>query len=293
MELGTADCAVEVNQPRRPARTSRKVAFEPTSSVTAPIQPTMENDQSQTALASQNGTVKEPNQLHLNQAMNSDASQAIRRPSKSERSGWLKRRDFDSAVADEDDEEISDFEDEVLDRQSSHSPPQPPPSRDLDEAAFQTSPMHAQGPPIPNARHHVQVPRTSEVPETQDRLQEFIERDHTRTESPSLTLRSYRIPATSLDSGDYFSKAIQQLDSPEEIPHTVTRRRSRREPGQDVRGSQRMFGTQKGAHHVSVPPTTGKVRLEEQEGSLELGVTPRLKERMSNVPFRPPFKEPL
>lgn len=289
-ELGTAPRAVDVNLHPRAVG---KVAFEQTTSFTAPIRPQPENDQFLTAPTSQTGTVKEHNHLRLNQATNSMASQAIRRPSKSERSGWLKRKNFDSAVADENDVEISDLEDEILDRQSSHSPTQPPPSRDSDEAAFPTSPLDANGPSMSNAMHHVQVPRTSEVPETQDRLQESIELDHIRTESQSLALSSYPIPATSLDSGDYFSKAVQQLDSTEEIPHTVTRRRSRREIVQDVGGSQAMFGTQKGAHHVNVALITGKGRFQEQEGSLELGVTPRLKQRMSSVPFRPPFKDPL
>lgn len=288
MDLGTADRTVKVDLPGRSARTGGKVAFEQTTSFTAPIQPTIENDQFQTAPASQIGNVKEPNQLHLNQATISVASQEIRRPSKSERNGWLKRKNFDSAVADQDNEEISEFEDEILDRQSLNSAPQPPPSPDFNEAAIPTSPLHVPGPSIPNSRHHVDVPRTSEIPETQDRLQEFVELDHTRTESQSLSLRSYPIPVTSLDSGDYFSKAVQQLDSPE-VPHTVTQRRSRR----DVSGSQVMFRMQTGAHHVSVALITGQGRFEEQEGSLELGVTPRLKESMSNVPFRPPFKEPL
>ena len=187
----------------------------------------------------------------------------------------------------------SGFEDEILDYQSSNSPPQPPPCRDSNRTDFLNSPLHAKGLSIPNARHHVQVPRTSEVPETQDRPQESIELDHIRTESQSLGLHSYHIPATSLDSGNYFSKAVQQLDSPEKIPHTVTRRRSRREPVQDLRGSQIHSGRQRGAHLVTVAPSTGEQRFKEQEGSLELGMTPRLKRRMSNVPFRPPFKEPL
>lgn len=53
-----------------------------------------------------------------------------------------------------------------------------------------------------------------------------------------------------------------------------------------------MFGSRKGAHHVKGGPITSEQRLQKQEGSLELGITPRLKRRMSNVPFRPPFKEP-
>lgn len=346
-ELGTADGAVEVGLPCKAAKTGGKIAFEQMTRLTAPTRPLIENDQFRTAPAFQPGTVEGSKQLHSNQAKDLDASPAIRRPSKSERNGWLKHKKVGFAVADEDDEEQlfvqiqrtsvdsrdngisdqrigldtyfegleqtqhavgnvlqafngggqttpnaerpimeehgSDFEDEILDYQSSNSHPQPPPSRDSDGADFPTSPLHAKGLSMPNARHHVQVPRTSEVPETQDRIQESIEFAQTRTKSQSLGSCSYRIPATSLDSGNYFSKAVQRLDSPENIPHTVTRRRSRREPVQDVRGS----------HHVTVAPSTGEQRFQEQEGSLELGVTPRLKGRMSNVPFRPPFKEPL
>ena len=356
-ELGTADGAVEVGLPCTAARTGGKIAFEQLNRLTAPVRPPTDNDQLRTAPAFQTGTVKGPNQLHSNQSRDLDASPAIREPSKSERTGWLKRKRVGFAVADEDDDEQlfvqiqrtsvgsrenrilnqrlgldtyfegpgqtqhavgnvlqafngggqttpngegpiiaehgSVFEDEILDYQSSNSPPQPPPSRNSDGADIQNSPLHAKGLSIPNARHHVQVPRTSEVPETQDRPQESIELDHMRTESQSLGLHSYHIPATSLDSGNYFSKAVQQLDSPEKIPHTVTRRRSRREPVQDVRGSQIMYGSQNGAHHVTVARIASEQRFQEQEGSLELGVTPRLKGKMSNVPFRPPFKESL
>lgn len=192
-------------------------------------------------------------------------------------------------VSNDAEEHDSDSENEILDNQSSNSPPQPPPSWHS-EAGFPASPLHAKGQSMPTARPHVEVPRTSEIPETQERLQESIELDHTRTEFQSLGLYSYRIPATTLDSGKYFSRAVQQIDSPEKIPHTVTRHRSRQEPVQDVRGSQMMGGTQKG---VSLAPITGERTFQKQEGSLELGVTPRLKRRMSNVPFRPPFKEPL
>ena len=52
-----------------------------------------------------------------------------------------------------------------------------------------------------------------------------------------------------------------------------------------------MFETQKGVKHVSVAPTTRGQKA--QEGSLMLGVTPKLARRMSSVPFRPPFKELL
>ena len=87
------------------------------------------------------------------------------------------------------------------------------------------------------AGQHIHVPRTSEVPETQERLQEPIGQDCKRAKSV----------ATTLGSGRYFSKVVQQLDSPEQGPHIVTRRTSCREPHQDdVRGLHAMFDTQKG-----------------------------------------------
>ncbi|CAD6564042.1 MAG: hypothetical protein ASARMPRED_002672 [Alectoria sarmentosa] len=186
----------------------------------------------------------------------------------------------------------SDSEEQILDHRSSNGLPEPPPSSDS-EADFPSSPLHAKGLSIPNARHRIEVPRTFEIPETQERLQDSIVIDHTRAKSPDLGLYPYRIPETTLGSGKYFSKAVQRLDSPEKAPHTTTRRRSRREPDHDVRGLQVLFGAQKGAHNVNVTPVTRGPSSQEQKGSLELGVTARLKRRMSNVPFGPPFKELL
>ena len=142
-------------------------------------------------------------------------------------------------------------------------------------------------------RHQIQAPRTFEVPETQARLGEPPELDHKKTKTLDPGLYSYRIPVTTLDSSKSFSKAVQLLESPEKVPHTVMRRRSCREPDQDVSGLQVVLGTQKWAHHVNVAPVTSGERVQKQEGSLDLGMTPRLKRKMSNVPFRPPFKEPL
>lgn len=325
-ELGEANGTVEDGPPHSAGKTGRKTAFEQVGSSTALLRPPTEKDQPRTVSSSHpNSIFKEPIQRHQTQNKDPETSRAIRVPSKSERHGWLKRRNVDFAIADEDEEEQlllhtkrpsvharergraivrngldtyledtaqgSDFEDEILDIQSSDCPPEPPPSSES-EADFPTSPLHAKGLSMQNAGHHIEVPRTSEVPETQERLQESIELDHTRVASLDLGLYSHHRPATTLDSGKYFSKAVQQLDSPVERPRAITRRKSRREPDQDVRGSQVMFGTQKGAHHVNFM-ITGEERSRKQEGSLELGVTPRLKRKMSNVPFRPPFKESL
>ena len=181
---------------------------------------------------------------------------------------------------------------EMLDHQSSDTPPDPLLVSDS-EANFSASPLHAKNLSTSYVRHHIEVPRTSEVPETQERPQEPVEIDYTTIEASDLDRHPCSIPVTNLDSGKYFSKAVQQLDSPDEVPHTITRRRSRRDPGQDMKDSQAMVGTQKGARHVSATVTTVGESTWKQEGSLELGVTPRLQRRMSNVPFRPPFKEPL
>ena len=189
-------------------------------------------------------------------------------------------------------EPSSDSEEGTLDYRTSECPPEPPSSWDS-ESNIPSSPSDARALSISTPGHRIQVPRTSEVPETQERLQRSIEMDDTGTESIELGRYSYRIPATTLDCGKYFSKAVQQLDSPEKISHTVTRRKSRQELNQDVRSSQLMLGTRNGPHHVNGGPVSGKQRLQKQEGSLELGVTPRLEKRMSNMPFRPPFKEPL
>ena len=72
---------------------------------------------------------------------------------------------------------------------------------------------------------------------------------------------------TSLSATNYFSTAVEQLNSPTKGPHSVVRRKSQ------IQGFSRSRRS-----HV-------------EKGSLELGVTPRLKRTMSNVPFRPPFKE--
>ena len=295
--------------------------------MTALLRPPIENDQFRTASSPhRNGIFKGPIQLRQSQNRDPQDSPAIREPSKSERNGWLKRKSVDLALSDADNERQlsihtkfrsvyasehrgesrrngsdthledtahgSDFDDEMLDLPSSIVSPEPSPSSDS-EHDLPTSPLHAKGLRIPNAMHHIEVPMTSEVLEIQERPQESIDLDRKRTGSLDLGLSFLGRPGTTLSSGRYFSKAVLQLNSPENVPHTITRRGSRREPDHDVRGSQAMFETQRGAQHVTVALVTGERRSQGQEGSLELGVTPRLKRKMSDVPFRPPFEEHL
>ncbi len=182
-----------------------------------------------------------------------------------------------------------DTEDGILDPQSSNIPAESPPSSDS-EADFPTSPLHLKGRSISKARHHILVPRISEVTEIQGRIQETIELGRTGNLYPGRQ-PSY-IAETALDSGTYFSRAVQQLDAQEMVPHTVMRRRSHQEPDQNVRGSQAMLKMQNTANQVKITPFTGQ-KIFSNEGALQLDVTPRLKRSMSNVPFRPPFKEYL
>lgn len=183
-------------------------------------------------------------------------------------------------------------EDEIFEHQSSICPPKPPPSSDS-EADFPNSRLHAKGLSMPSASHHLEIPRTYDVSESPERLQESIELDRTRTKSPDLGQSQYHISKITPDAGKSSPGAFQRFDSPDEAPHTVARRRPRRQPNADVRDSQVMLGMQKGTHRVNVAPVTGEQKFRKREGDLKLGMTQRIKRRMSNVPFRPPFKEPL
>ena len=161
-------------------------------------------------------------------------------------------------------------------------------------ADFSASAVQPTGLSTPKARHKIEVPRTSEIPETQEALQESIELDHISTEPLDPEQHSFQLSETTLDSGKYFAKAVQQLEMLEMVSHPITRRMSHREPDQDVRGSSVISRMPEGlSHHVNVGPFIGEQRLQKQKGTLQLGVTPRLKRRMSNAPFRPPFMESL
>ena len=161
-----------------------------------------------------------------------------------------------------------------------------------DEADFPSSAIHPEFPSISKARHTIDVPRTTEIPETQEIRQEAVELDHTRAEHLDMNRRSYHMSGMAFNSRKYFSKAIEQLKSPEMVPHSVTRYRFRQELDEEASGSSVILENGP-SHHVNLSPLVGEQKYQKQKGSLHLGVTPRLKRRMSNVPFRPPFMEPL
>ena len=120
-------------------------------------------------------------------------------------------------------DQSSHFE-KIPDRQDSgYQEPAPSSGSEVDSP---TSPLHGKGPPMPKARHHIEVPRASEIPETQKRLEESLELDHTTTESVDRGRHPYHVLEKPLDSGRYFSNAIRQSDSPEKVPHPIARRRS-------------------------------------------------------------------
>ena len=114
------------------------------------------------------------------------------------------------------------------------------------EAHLPSSGFDPRGPSVPKTRHSIQIPRISEIPETQDVLQESIEIDHMRIEPLDLDRQPFQISQRTMDCSKCFSKAVQQLESPDIGPHTVTRRRSRRELGQEASGSPIMPGIQRG-----------------------------------------------
>ena len=373
-ELGPSDCSVESGQPQRVANTGKKATYEQAASLDTSTNPFEKNDCFRTASASYVDTVaKGIIQQHVSQGRASNASQAIRGPSRSERNGWLKRKRVNFTVADENEEDpllvhternsvnnvkvngrygldsyledkeqkrrtfdrdlqglvgdgqtASDLEHPLPTQQQdvyqryraerhkrrdlhdakkpkkqvpgleedikgSNRPPEPPSFSDF-EADFSNSPLRARGMSTLKAGQHMQVPRTSEVLEARERLQGPVGQDCKRAKSRSMD--THRIQATTLESARYFSKAVQQLDFPEERPLIVTRRASLRKPHQiDVRGCHAMFETQKGIEHVDLARMTRGQKA--QEGSLMLGVTPRAARRMSSVPSRPPFKELL
>lgn len=105
----------------------------------------------------------------------------------------------------------------------------------------------------------------------------------------------YVLPEACLGGGRYFSNAVQQLSSPEKGLQSVPRRKSHttkhygsNEQKENIRVG---FETHEGAHHVSVSPTKRQRPSQAEQGSLELGMTPRLRRTMSSVPFKPPFKD--
>lgn len=197
--------------------------------------------------------------------------------------------------------ESSDSEGAASTHQRLNRPPHPPPSleseADLPASAFHPPP----GLSMPKARSSIQGSRTSEIPETQEEVlrEESTALDAPRTERLNPDDRRHHPfdeTTTTLGSGGYFSAAVRQLGSAETVPHTITRRRSRREPDRDARGlplTSRMW-RRVSSHQVNAAPfVVEESGPQKQEGVLQLGVTPRLKGKMSNVPFRPPFMESL
>ena len=194
-------------------------------------------------------------------------STAIRRPSKSERNGWLKRRKRVS-FADQNEQRIpqsakngrqSDETDDAEQLFEAHNATWYGKDAQADPC-FRES-VQGQGWRTPMVRSpQLQAKRSSKSLEMQ------ISQGEHEAESPELgDYPIYPIQDAGLNVGKYFSNAVQKLSSEEKGPHTVVRRKSQ---------------IQKLAHGGP----------SEMEASLELGVTPRLKRTLSSVPFRPPFK---
>ena len=194
-------------------------------------------------------------------------SPAIRRPSRSERNGWLKRRRRVS-FADENEQRTpqsvrnSRQSDENYDTEQlfeAHNATWYGKDAQADPC-FQES-MQGHGWPTSMIRSpHIQGTRSSKS------LEEQHSQGQPEAGSPELgNYPIYPIQDAGLNIGKYFSNAVRKLSSKEEGPHTVARRKSQ---------IQKL----------------GYGRRSEVEGTLELGVTPRLKRTLSSVPFRPPFK---
>ena len=186
-------------------------------------------------------------------------SPAIRRPSRSERNGWLKRRRR-VGFANENEQRTpqsarnsrqSDENDDTEQLFEAHNATWYGKDAQADPG-FQES-MQGRGWP----RSMVRSPQSLEMQNLQGQPE---------AESPELgNYPTYPIQDAGLNVGKYFSDAVQKLSSTEKGPHTVARRKSQ---------IQKL----------------GYGRQCEVEGTLELGVTPRLKRTLSSVPFRPPFR---
>ena len=194
-------------------------------------------------------------------------SPAIRRPSKSERNGWLKRRRRVS-FADENEQrtpqtaKISRQSDENGDTEQlfeAHNATWYGKDAQADPC-FQER-MQGQGSPI-------SMIRPPQFQATRSSQSLTVQHSHGQSEAESLELGNYPnypVQDSSLNAGKYFSNAIQKLSSQEKEPHTIARRKPQ---------IQKL----------------GYGRQSEMEGNLELSITPRLKRTLSSVPFRPPFK---
>ena len=194
-------------------------------------------------------------------------SPAIRRPSKSERNGWLKRR---MRVSFADENELRTPQVAKTSRQSDENDD----TEQLFEAHNATW-YRKDAQADPSFRESVQGQGwlTSKVRSTQSQAMRSpqsleVQNSQGQPEAGSPELGNYPIypiQDAGLTVGKYFSNAVRKLSSKEEGSHSVARRKSQ---------IQKL----------------GNGRQSEMEGTLELGVTPRLKRTLSSVPFRPPFK---
>lgn len=194
-------------------------------------------------------------------------SPAIRRPSRSERNGWLKRHRIVGSVNEVEQHllhsakksRLSDHEDGTEQLFETHNATWYKKDAQADPCVQDSM----QGQSWPTSIVHpaqIQASRSSQSLGLQN--------SQGQPEGESQELGNYPIypmQDAGLDVGRYFSNAVQSLSSKEREAHTVARCRSQ---------------IQK----------FGYGRQSEVEATLELGVTPRLKRALSSVPFRPPFK---
>ena len=194
-------------------------------------------------------------------------SPAIRRPSRSERNGWLKRRRRISFT-------------EENERHMLHSAKK---SRQLDNEGGTEQLLEAhntawykkntqrdlcvqegiQGQGRPTSMAH---PAPTEATESSQSLGVPNSRGQAEAGSPELgNYPTYYVQDAGLDVGKYFSNAVQNLSAKAKGAHKIVRRKPQ---------IQKL-----GYGHQS-----------EVGATLDLGVTPRLKRNLSSVPFRPPFK---
>ena len=194
-------------------------------------------------------------------------SPAIRRPSRSERNGWLKRRRR-IGFADENEQHVLQAAKKSRQLDNGNGTEQLFEAHNVawykkDAQADLYVQESIQGQGRPTSMVHpaqIEATRSSQSMGVQDL------RGQAEAGSPEPGNNPiYPIQHAGLDVGKYFSNAVQNLSSKGKGAHSVVRRKSQ---------IQKL-----GYGHQS-----------EVEATLELGVTPRLKRTLSSVPFRPPFK---
>ena len=194
-------------------------------------------------------------------------SPVIRRPSRSERNGWLKRRRR-IGFADENEQHIVqsakksrqlDNEDGAEQLFEAHNAAWYKKDTQADLCVQES--MQGQG-------WATSIVHPAQTEATRSSQSLGVQNSQGQAEAGSLELGNYPIypiQDVGLDVGKYFSNAVQNLSSKGKGAHTVVRRKSQ---------IQKLgYG-----HHSEV------------EATLELGISPRLKRTLSSVPFRPPFK---